>query len=316
MKKLLYYFVYAHWYLFSLLPLRMLYWLSDVLFVLIFHVFRYRRHTVWLNIVTSFPEREPDDHKQIERKFYRWFCDYLVESIKLMTISPKQMKRRLVFKGTELVNQCVEQGQSCAVYLGHYCNWKWITSLPFWVNEKAQCGQIYHALENRDFDRLFLHVRQRFGAVCINMNESLRRILDYKREGKPTVIGYIDDQAPFWWNIHHWCTFLHHDTPVLSGTERIARKLNQAVFYMEVRRMRRGYYEAEFKLITSEPKGMGEFEITDTYFRMLEHTIRRQPECWLWTHDRWKRTRERFNRRFEVIDGKVHEKAEPEPLVY
>lgn len=314
MKKTGFYIVYALWYALSLLPLRVLYVLSDVLFFLVFHVLHYRRRTVWTNLVTSFPEREPEDFKQIERSFYHWFCDYVVETIKLMTMSPEEMKRRLVFRGTETVDQCVAEGQSCAIYLGHYCNWEWITSLPFWVSEKAQCGQIYHPLENPDFDRLFLKVRQRMGAVCIPMNESLRRIMEYRREGRPTVIGYIADQAPFWWNIHHWCQFLHHDTPVLSGTERIARKLNQAVFYMDVRRVRRGYYEAEIKLITRDAKSAPEFDITDRYFEMLQHTIRRQPELWLWTHDRWKRTRQRFNRRFEVIDGKVHEKEVPDPL--
>ena len=308
MKKILYYVSYGAWHLLSLLPLRVHYVFSDLLFVLIFYVLRYRRRTVWVNLVTSFPEREPEEHKLIERQFYRWFCDYLVETVKMKTISPEQMKRRLVFKGTELVDQCVSEGQSCAVYLGHYCNWEWITSLPFWVSEQAQCGQIYHPLENKDFDRLFLEVRQRFGAVCIPMSESLRRILEYKRQGKPTVIGYIADQAPFWWNIHHWTPFLHHDTAVLSGTERIARKLGQAVFYMDVRRLSRGYYEAEFKLMTREPQTMDEFQLTDLYFQQLEESICREPACYLWTHDRWKRTHERFNRRFEVIDGKVHEK--------
>ena len=312
--KLLYYLVFSLWYIISLLPLRALYLLSDLLFHLLFHVLRYRRRTVWVNLVTAFPEREPDEFKQIERSFYHWFCDYVIESIKIMTMKPDEIKRRIVFKNTEEVNQCVAEGQSCAVYLGHFCNWEWITSLPFWVSDKAQCGQLYHPLENQDFDRLFLHVRQRFGAVCISMNESLRKILEYKKQGRPVVIGYIADQAPFWWNIHHWTTFLHHDTAVLSGTERIARKLGHAVFYLDVRRVRRGYYEAEFKLITREPQKMAEFELTDLYFQSLEHSIRRQPECYLWTHDRWKRTRERFNRRFEVIDGKVHEKDVPDPL--
>ena len=151
------------------------------------------------------------------------------------------------------------------------------------------------------------------GAVCIPMAETLRRVMDYKRQGKPTVIGYIADQAPFWWNIHHWCQFLHHDTAVLSGTERIARKLGQAVFYLDVRCVKRGYYEAEFKLITREPEKMADFELTDRYFQLLEQSIRRAPAYWLWTHDRWKRTRERFNRRFEFIDGKMHEKAIPDP---
>ena len=308
MKKALYYLLYASWYLLSHLPLSALYVLSNFIFFIVFRILRYRRRTVWVNLVTSFPELEPEEHKDIERKFYRWFCDYLVENIKLMNMKPEEMKQRLVFKNTEAVDQCVNEGQSCAIYLGHLCNWEWITSLPFWVAPEAQCGQLYHPLENKDFDRLLLHIRQRFGSVCIPMNDSLRRILDYKRQGKQTVIGYIADQAPFWWNIHHWCQFLHHDTAVLSGTERIATKLDQAVFYLDVHRVKRGYYEAEFKLITREPRKMEEFQLTDIYFNELEKSIRRQPECYLWTHDRWKRTRERFNRRFEVIDGKVHEK--------
>lgn len=308
MKKALYYLLYASWYLLSHLPLSVLYVLSNVIFFIVFHVLKYRRRTVWVNVVTSFPELEPEEHKDIERRFYKWFCDYLVENIKLMNMKPEEMKQRLVFKNTEAVDQCINEGQSCAIYLGHLCNWEWITSLPFWITPEAQCGQLYHPLENKDFDRLLLHIRQRFGSVCIPMNDSLRRILDYKRQGKQTVIGYIADQAPFWWNIHHWCQFLHHDTAVLSGTERIATKLDQAVFYLDVHRVKRGYYEAEFKLITREPRKMEEFQLTDIYFNELEKSIRRQPECYLWTHDRWKRTRERFNRRFEVIDGKVHEK--------
>lgn len=314
MKKVLFYIVYASWYLLSLLPMKVLYVISDVIYFFTFYILHYRRRTVWANLVTSFPEREPEDFADIERRFYHWFCDYIVESIKLMTINPEELRRRMVFKGTEAVNQCVDDGQSIAVYLGHYCNWEWITSLPFWVSEKVQCGQIYHPLENPDFDRLFLKIRQRWGSVCIPMAETLRRIIDFKRQGKPVLIGYISDQAPFWWNIHHWCNFLHHDTPVLTGAERIATKADHAVFYLDVRRIKRGYYEAEFKLITREPKKMAEFEITDRYCQMLEESIRRSPEYWLWTHDRWKRTRERFNRRFEVVDGKVHEKTVPDAI--
>ena len=311
MKKALYYLLYASWYLLSHLPLSALYVLSNFIFFIVFRILRYRRRTVWVNLVTSFPELEPEEHKDIERKFYRWFCDYLVENIKLMNMKPEEMKQRLVFKNTEAVDQCVNEGQSCAIYLGHLCNWEWITSLPFWIAPEAQCGQLYHPLENKDFDRLLLHIRQRFGSVCIPMNDSLRRILDYKRQGKQTVIGYIADQAPFWWNIHHWCQFLHHDTAVLSGTERIATKLDQAVFYLDVHRVKRGYYEAEIKLMTREPQKMKDYEITDIYFKMLEESIRQSPDMWLWSHNRWSRTREEFNERFEVIDGKVIAKDHP-----
>lgn len=306
--KAAYHIIYSIWYVLSLLPMRVHYVFSDMLFFIVFHVLHYRRRTVWVNLVTSFPEKPEEELLNIERRFYRWFCDYIAETVKLLTISRSEIRRRMVFKNPEVIDRCVAEGQSCAVYLGHYCNWELVTSLPLWVTGGAQCGQIYHPLENKQFDRLFLRLRQRLGAVCIPMNETLRRIVEYGREGRPVVIGYISDQVPFWWNMHHWCDFLHHDTPVLSGTERIARKLNHAVFYLEVNRVARGRYEAEFRPITRAPREMAEYEITDIYFRMLEETIRRNPEYWLWTHKRWKRTREKFNLRFEVIDGKIREK--------
>lgn len=310
MKKILYYIVFTLWYIISLLPLRVLYVLSDVLYLVLYRIVGYRRRTVWTNIVTAFPEMTAEEHHDVERGFYHFFCDYMVESIKLLTMSEAEMKRRLVFKCAERINEVVESGQSCAVYLGHYCNWEWITSLPLWVTPKAQCGQIYHPLENKDFDKLFLRMRQRFGAKCIAMNNTLREMVRYRKEGQPVVIGYISDQVPMWQNIHHWCNFLHHDTPVLTGTERIARSMNHAVFYMEVSRVKRGYYEVEFKLVTREPDKMPEYTVTDRYFQLLEDTIRKRPELWLWSHNRWKRTREKFNRFYETVDGKVIRRRE------
>ena len=309
--KLLYYIVFAVWYVFSLLPLRIHYVLSDLLFWLLYGVVGYRKAVIRKNLRESFPEKSEEELRKIARGYYHFFCDYIVETIKMMTISKENIRRRLTFKGTELVDEIVESGQSCAVYLGHLCNWEWVTSLPLWVTPKAQCGQIYHPLENKEFDRLFLYSRQRFGATCIAMQDALREIVNYRSKNQPVVIGYISDQVPFWTNIHHWVDFLHHDTPVLTGTERIAKKVNHAVFFLDVHRVRRGYYEAEFKLMTREPRKMDDFEITDIYFKLLEESIRRAPEFWLWSHNRWKRTREEFNERFEVVNGKVIPKDTP-----
>ena len=303
--RLLYYVIYSLWFLLSLLPLRIHYMLSDLLYLIIYRLIHYRVAVVRKNIQESFPEKDADEQLAIERGFYHWFCDYLAESVKLLTMSRSQMRRRMVFKGTDVVDEVVRSGQSCAVYLGHYCNWEWITSLPLWVTPEAQCGQIYHVLENQEFDKLFLKLRQRWGAVCIPMAETLRRLIQYRQANQPVVIGYIGDQVPFWNNIHHWCQFLNHDTPVLTGTERLARQTGQAAFYLDVRRLRRGYYEAEFKLITREPKQLAEFELTDIYFRMLEESIRRDPACYLWSHNRWKRTREEFNLRYDPYTGRV-----------
>ena len=292
--KILYYIVLTVWYLLSLLPLRLLYVLSDCLFVLIYYVIGYRKKVVRENLASK-----------VERGFYHFFCDYLVESLKMMTISSEQQKKRMQFEGVELIEQCVKEGQSVAMYLGHYCNWEWVSSFPLWLTEKVQCGQIYHPIENKDFDRLFLRSRQRQGALCIPMQDTLRKILEFRRAGQPIVVGYIADQKPHWVNIHHWVDFLHHDTPVLTGTERIVRKVNHAVVYLDMQRVRRGYYKGVLHLITREPGKLAEFELTDIYYCYLEASIRRAPEFWLWSHKRWARTRQEFNERFEVVDGKV-----------
>ena len=305
MKKLLYGLLYGVWFVLSLLPMWVHYVLSDLIYLVVYHLIGYRKPLVRRHLAESFPEKSGDERLRIERGFYHWFCDYLVETVKLLTISEQELKRRMVFKGTETVDEIVESGQSCAVYLGHYCNWEWITSLPFWVSPKAQCGQIYLALENPVFDRLFLRLRQRMGAVCIPMAETLRRLAVYRQQQKPVVIGYISDQVPFWNNIHHWCNFLNHDTPVLTGTERLTRGAGHAVFYLDLRRVRRGYYEGEIKPIALDPKQTHDFELTDAYFQMLEASIRRDPACYLWTHNRWKRTHEEFNLRYDPETDRV-----------
>ena len=303
--QVIYYLLRGLWYVLSLLPLWVHYLLSDLLCFVIYRLFRYRLRVVRQNLADSFPEKDEAELRRVERRFYGWFCDYLVETVKLRTISRKQLRRRMVFKNTHLINEQVEQGRSCAVYLGHYCNWEWVTSLPLWVSSKGQCGQIYHALENKAFDDIFLQLRQRMGAVCIPMAETLRRLVKYRHEQRPVVIGYISDQVPFWNNIHHWCQFLNHDTPVLTGTERLIHQTGHAVFYLDLQRVRRGYYEATFKLITLEPSEVPEYGITDRYFQMLEESIRRAPQYWLWSHNRWKRTREEFNLRYDEATGRV-----------
>ena len=120
-----------------------------------------------------------------------------------------------------------------------------------------------------------------------------------KQQGKPLVIGFIADQVPLWQNIHYWTRFLNHeDTPIFTGAERLMKKLDMDVYYLDVRRVKRGYYEAEFKLISSTPKECEEFYLTEQYTRMLEQSINEAPPYWLWSHKRWKRTREEYNRLF------------------
>ena len=309
MKKGLSYIAYAlsytFWYTMSLLPMSLLYVFSDCLYLLVGKVVKYRHKVIWKNLKDSFPEKDEAELQRIEREFYHYFCDYLVETIKLLNMSKSELRQRMVFTGIKEMNELLEKGVSCAVYLGHYGNWELITSLPLWVSEKAQCCQVYHPLQNERFDKLFKSVREKHHALCIPMAETLRQVVSYRQKKQPIVIGYIADQAPFWNNIHHWVDFLNHDTPVLTGSERIIKKTGQAVFYGDVSRVRRGYYQCDFKLITTEPAKYMDWEITDKYFQLLDETIRRQPELYLWSHKRWKRTREEFNLRYDEKTGRV-----------
>lgn len=304
-KTLFYYILKTLWYFLSLLPLQVHYFFSHCIYLILYRLFGYRTHVVRKNLQVSFPEKTEQELRLIEKRFYHSLCDYFVETVKAMTMSERQMRRRMVFKGTELVDECIHEGQCCAIYLGHTFNWEWVTSLPLWISPKAHCGQLYHALENPTFDHVMLDLRERWGAECIALVDVLRKTVEYKRKQQPTVFGYIGDQVPHWNNIHHWCWFLNHDTPVMTGTERIAAKNHQALFYLDMRQVKQGYYEATFKLISRHPEQLKDYEATDIYFQMLEESIRRQPELWLWSHNRWKRTREEFNERFKVVDGKV-----------
>ena len=294
----------------SWLPFWVHYLLSDFLYLVVYKTAGYRVKVVRNNLQTSFPEKSAEELRMIEKKFYHQLCDYFVEMVKTMTISDRQIKKHMVFKGTEQIEQCVKDGQSIALYLGHTFNWEWVTSLPLWITDQLHCGQLYHAMENRVIDKLLLRQRQKWGSECIPLVDILRKTIEYKRAKQVTIIGYLGDQVPHWNNIHHWCWFLNHDTPVMTGAERIAVKNRQAVFFLDISKKRRGYYEAEFKLITRTPEKLKEFEVTDIYHQMLEQQIRQQPELWLWSHNRWKRTREEFDKRFVVVNGKVVPKEE------
>lgn len=289
----LYYIFFCICYLLSLLPLRILYCISDLLYLPVFHVVKYRRRIVWKNLTTSFPEKDRDEIHFIEKKFYHWFCDYFVETIKLLTISKKEMSRRMTFKNVEALMQVLDNRQSCAIYLGHYCNWEWITSLPLLFNDDSiKFGHVYHSLENKKFDKFFLKLRGRMGSISIPMRGILRKMAEFRKTDKKIIIGYISDQVPLWNNIHYWTNFLNHDTPVFTGAERIIRSNNNAAFYGDLKCTKRGHYECEFRLLTDTPEKYEEFGITEMYFRELEKTIQRAPQYWLWTHNRWKRTRE------------------------
>lgn len=303
--------VYVLFYTLSLLPFRILYGMADIGYVLLYYIIRYRRGVVRKNLVTAFPEKSIDDIKTIERKFYHWFCDYFLEAIKLLSISEKELRRRFTIINSEEVEQCFQEGQDVAAILGHYCNWEWLSCVGMNLPPERETGLIYHPLRNKTFDYLFRKLRSHEqNSHVIPKKDILRYVVTKKREGVRNICGYISDQGPKWTNIHLWLPFLNHEyTPVFTGGERIMRKMNNAVFYVEMSRPKRGYYTATYKLITREPNTLPADDITRRFFCLLEETIRQEPAFYLWSHNRWKRTKEEFDRRFQVISGKVVERA-------
>ena len=303
--------VYVLFYTLSLLPFRILYGMADIGYVLLYYIIRYRRGVVRKNLVTAFPEKSIDDIKTIERKFYHWFCDYFLEAIKLLSIREKELRRRFTIINSEEVEQCFQEGQDVAAILGQYCNWEWLSCVGMNLPPERETGLIYHPLRNKTFDYLFRKLRSHEqNSHVIPKKDILRYVVTKKREGVRNICGYISDQGPKWTNIHLWLPFLNHEyTPVFTGGERIMRKMNNAVFYVEMSRPKRGYYTATYKLITRDPNTLPADDITRRFFRLLEETIRQEPAFYLWSHNRWKRTKEEFDRRFQVINGKVVERA-------
>lgn len=306
MNKLLYYLLFSVCYLISLLPLRVLYVISDGLYYIAYYVIRYRRHIVRNNLTTSFPEKSETEIVAIEKKFYRWFCDYFIEALKLLSISEQNLRKHFSITNSDEIEQTFREGQNVGAFLGHYCNWEWLCCVGIDLPKNRVVGLVYHPLYNQAFERLFRKIRSHLGGVPIPKKDILRYLANYRENNIYSVFGYVADQGPKWENIHLWLPFLHHDTPVFTGAERIVRKMNHAVYYMEMLRQKRGHYVCTYHLITKTPQELGEYEVTRRFFTLLEQTIQRQPEFYLWSHNRWKRTHEEFDRRFEIINGKVH----------
>ena len=279
--------------LLSYLPLGVLYILSSCCYPIVYYVARYRRHVVRTNITNSFPEKSEAERRKIERDFYHFFCDYTFETIKLLSISHEEMRRRMVIEGMDEMEASLKDHPFVFVYLGHYCNWEWISSLPLWTkSESTHCAQLYRPLRDKVMDDLFFKLRTQFNSENISKYDSLRRILTLKKENVRTIIGFISDQSPRPNSIHDWVNFLHQDTPVFTGTERIAKKVNAAIYFADVRRVKRGYYKLHLRLMTNDVKSYPDYKLTDLYMQELEKMIQRQPHLWLWSHKRWKHRRE------------------------
>lgn len=277
----------ALWIL-SCMPFRMMYILSDALYYVVYYIAKYRRVVVRNNLTSSFPEKSEQEIIDIEKKFYRFFTDLILESGKLSSISPEEMGRRMKFTNVELVNASLRKGNSIALYLGHFGNWEWCSSMPLCLEKDIVGAQVYHALRNKEVDMIVKHNRERMGAICVEMHKTARYVNELSANGKVSLIGFIADQSPRGIDSRCMFPFLNHNVPALTGTEKLTKRYGLEAWFLDVHRVKRGYYEAKFIKMHDNPQSLPDYELTAIYYRMLENLIRKEPELYLWSHKRFK----------------------------
>lgn len=273
-------------YALSVIPFPILYLLSDLTYGVLYYGIKYRRAVVRANLKSSFPDKSEQEIQQIEKKFYRHFCDMSFESIKALTISKKTMKKRVRIKNKVLVNELFRQKRHVLLYTAHYGNWEWLSFLPVLIPYEIKT--FYRQLSSSYFDEIMLKLRSRLGAECIESNNGYKAMYKYHRSEQLTMTCLIGDQCPTRKSAMHWVSFLNQDTAFFTGPDRIARKFDQAVLFPSMKKIKRGYYEVEFVEIEPDPVQSTQDAIVDKYAHVLEHSIREMPELWLWSHRRWK----------------------------
>ncbi|MFZ5553223.1 MAG: lysophospholipid acyltransferase family protein [Bacteroidota bacterium] len=289
MGQIIFYITLPLLYLLSVLPLRVLYVISDIFYFIIFHVIGYRRKVVQQNLKNAFPEKSAAEILKIEKDFYQYFCDLFLETFQTLSISRKKMLRHCVLNenAKKLFDDYYAQKKSVVIVMGHYGNWEWAGN-TFSLLCKHQLYVIYHPLANKNFNNLIIKMRKRFGTDLIPMKETFKEMV--KKRGELSATAFIADQTPSPDNAY-WTQFLHQDTPVFWGTEKIAQKMNYPVVFVKIKRIKRGYYGIFAETIFENPAQTVEGEISEKHTRQLENDIKEQPEIWLWSHRRWKHQR-------------------------
>jgi KDO2-lipid IV(A) lauroyltransferase len=284
-----YYLFYGINWVVTLLPLRILYLISDFLFLLLYYFPTYRRKVVSTNLKNAFPEKSEAELKCIEKKFYKHLADLFIETFKLTHLSKKQLLRRCTVSNPEIMDKLYNENRDTVAVVGHYNNWEWLTILPQFT--KYKFTSIYKPLQNKHFDRFLNNLRLQYGAFLVPMSFIIRDIINCRKNNIKTFSAFISDQTPAITEIKYWTTFLNQDTPVYLGAEKIASRYDMAVVFFNLQKIKRGYYHLDIELLFDHTEGLPEHLITETHVKRLEEIIREKPEYWIWSHRRWKHKR-------------------------
>lgn len=280
----MYYLVYIPLYLFSLLPLRVLYIISDGCYLLLYYVIGYRRKVVLDNLAIAFPEKTAAERVSIAKKFYRNFVDNFIETIKLLSAGKKFITKHFMLDSDPFESIHIS-GRKCQLHLGHNFNWEVANvAMPFYVQSSFLV--VYMPIKNKAIDRLFMHLRTRTGSIMLPATDMRNAIIPHRNT--QYILALVADQAPGDPAKAHWLNFFGRPTPFVRGPESGARLGNIPVVFTQLYKTKRGYYRAHLEVGAENPAELPEGELTRRYINFLERAIRDRPDMWLWSHRRWK----------------------------
>lgn len=272
-------------YLVSLLPFWMLYLISDFLFLIVYHLIGYRRKVVQENLQNAFPGKTAEERHAIEKEYFKYLCDLIVETIKMFTVSKKELERRMTGANAEVLLDALASGKSVVGAVGHYGNWE-IAALRLSSELEYPTMIVYKKLSNDIFDKAFLNMRTRFGAKLVTMENTFRAVMQNRHT--PTFDVLVSDQTPVKGETNYFTEFLNQETAVFLGIEKLAKFIDCIVIFCDIRRLKRGYYHCTLVPLFDDPKNTAPYEITNAHVKYLEKVIREEPAYWLWSHRRWK----------------------------
>jgi len=286
MQLVVFILLYPIIWIISILPFRLMYMFSDMVYVLVYYIIGYRKKVVRTNIAMALPNLSEKERLQIEKKSYRHLCDMFLEMIKTMTISVKEIEKRFVFTNLEMYQEMEKKNKSIALMVAHYATYEWVISINSKI--KYEGYAIYKKINNKYFDKLVRDIRSRFKATLINTKQTIPTIEKNARTNHLGLYGFASDQSPQVSKAFHWQKFMGIDTPVHTGAEMLAKRFDMNIMFLRVKKVKRGYYEATFEHLVDNPKEVPNYEISDEFLRRVEKQIYEAPEFYLWTHKRWK----------------------------
>ncbi|MBQ0909729.1 lysophospholipid acyltransferase family protein [Flavobacterium sp. F-328] len=289
MQLLVFIIAYPFLWIVSILPFPIFYFLSDCVYLLVYHVIGYRKKVVRANLALALPHLTAKERLQIEKKSYHHLCDMFLEMVKTMTISSAEMNKRFVVTNLEVMTDLEKKGKSIMLIASHYASWEWLLSF----NQKVSIKGIgvYKKLANKHFDKLVRDIRSKYNTELVPTNQTIPLIANNQRNNIQCIYGLASDQSPKADRIFHWQSFMGIEVPVHTGPEMLAKKYDMNVVFAKVKKIKRGYYELTIVPLSENAKSVPDFEITEAYIKEVEKQIAEAPEYYFWTHKRWKHRR-------------------------